>query len=68
MSCPTWPGRCPTTAFADVLGLPTIWIPHTYRGCNQHAPNEHVLKPLSRDAMHLMAGLYWDIGTDCPAS
>ena len=65
---PNLAGSLPNDCFADVLGLPTIWIPHSYLGCNQHAPNEHVLKPVCREAMQVMAGLYWDIGTDCPAS
>jgi acetylornithine deacetylase/succinyl-diaminopimelate desuccinylase-like protein len=59
---PNLAGSLPNDCFADVLGLPTIWIPHSYLGCNQHAPNEHVLKSLSREAMQVMAGLFWDIG------
>ncbi|MFY9317843.1 MAG: hypothetical protein WAO95_20065 [Burkholderiales bacterium] len=30
--------------------------------CSQHAPNEHVLAPVARDALQLMAGLMWDLG------
>ena len=60
---PNLAGSLPNDCFADVLGLPTIWIPHSYLGCNQHAPNEHVLKPLCREAMQVMAGLFWDIGS-----
>ena len=48
--------------FTDILGLPTIWIPHSYAACSQHAPDEHILMPLTRSAAELMAGLYWDIG------
>ena len=48
--------------FTDVLGMPTIWIPHSYAACSQHAPDEHLLLPLARSAAELMAGLYWDIG------
>jgi acetylornithine deacetylase/succinyl-diaminopimelate desuccinylase-like protein len=48
--------------FTDILGLPTIWIPHSYAACSQHAPDEHMLLPLARSAVQLMAGLYWDIG------
>ena len=48
--------------FTDTLGMPTIWIPHSYASCSQHAPGEHILMPLSRGAIGLMAGLYWDIG------
>ena len=48
--------------FTDVLGMPAIWIPHSYASCSQHAPDEHILMPLARNAIGLMAGLYWDIG------
>ena len=48
--------------FTDLLGLPTIWIPHSYAACSQHAPNEHALASLLREAAALMTGLYWDLG------
>ncbi len=48
--------------FTDILGMPTIWIPHSYPSCSQHAPDEHVLMSITRSAAALMAGLYWDIG------
>ena len=48
--------------FTDIMGLPAIWLPHSYTACSQHAPNEHVLIPLCREALGLMAGLYWDLG------
>lgn len=63
---PNLAGSLPNDCFAHVLGLPTIWIPHSYLGCNQHAPDEHVLKPVCREAMQVMAGLFWDIGTSTP--
>lgn len=59
---PNLAGSLPNDVFADILGLPTVWVPHSYRGCSQHAPDEHVLKSVSRDALMLMAGLFWDIG------
>lgn len=59
---PNLAGSLPNDTFTDVLGLPTIWIPHSYGGCSQHAPNEHILKPVTRDAIRLMAGVWWDIG------
>ncbi len=59
---PNLAGSLPNDSFADILGLPTVWVPHSYRGCSQHAPNEHVLKSLSRDALRVMAGLFWDVG------
>ncbi len=48
--------------FTDILKIPTIWVPHSYPSCSQHAPDEHILLSLSRSAAALMAGLYWDIG------
>ena len=59
---PNLAGSLPNHVFSETLGLPTIWVPHSYGGCNQHAPDEHVLVPLCRDALGVMTGLYWDIG------
>lgn len=59
---PNLAGSLPNDSFTDILELPTIWVPHSYRGCSQHAPNEHVLKQVSRDALRVMAGVFWDVG------
>ena len=59
---PNLAGSLPNDSFTDILGLPTVWVPHSYRGCSQHAPDEHVLKLVCRDALRVMAGLFWDIG------
>lgn len=48
--------------FTDVLGMPTLWLPHSYAACSQHAPDEHILLPVTKSALELMAGLYWDLG------
>ena len=58
---PNLGGSLPNDCFAEVLSLPTIWVPHSYAGCSQHAPNEHVLKSLSRQALIGMAGLFADL-------
>ena len=55
-------GSLPNDTFADVLGLRTIWIPHSYAGCSQHAPDEHLLAPIAREGLGAMAGLFWDLG------
>ena len=52
----------PNDSFIDVLGLRTIWVPHSYAGCSQHAPDEHLLAPIAREGLGAMAGLFWDIG------
>ena len=65
---PQMGGSICNDVFTDILGIPTIWIPHSYASCSQHAPDEHILMPLSRSAIELMAGLYWDIGDGKPPS
>jgi acetylornithine deacetylase/succinyl-diaminopimelate desuccinylase-like protein len=55
-------GSLPNGVFAEGLGLPTIWVPHSYPGCSQHAPDEHILLPLTEEALAIMAGLFWDLG------
>lgn len=52
--------------FQDFLHVPTIWIPHSYGGCCQHAPNEHILGSVTREAMAITAALYWDLGESPP--
>ena len=59
---PNLGGSLPNDVFADILGLPTVWVPHSYAACSQHAPDEHLLVPVVREALQLMAGLLWDIG------
>lgn len=59
---PNLGGSLPNDVFTDQLALPTIWIPHSYPACAQHAPDEHLLAPLARQALRLMTGLFWDIG------
>ncbi len=59
---PSSGGSLPNEIFAETLGLPTIWIPHSHRGCSQHAPNEHLLAATVEEAMAIMTGLFWDIG------
>jgi acetylornithine deacetylase/succinyl-diaminopimelate desuccinylase-like protein len=59
---PNFGGSLPNDIFADVLDLKTLWIPHSYAGCSQHAPDEHLLAPIAREGLGLMAGLFWDLG------
>jgi acetylornithine deacetylase/succinyl-diaminopimelate desuccinylase-like protein len=59
---PNFGGSLPNDIFADVLSLKTLWVPHSYAGCSQHAPNEHLLAPIAREGLGLMAGLFWDLG------
>jgi acetylornithine deacetylase/succinyl-diaminopimelate desuccinylase-like protein len=59
---PNTGGSLPNDIFTDVLGLKTIWVPHSYTGCSQHAPDEHLLAPSAREGLGIMAGLFWDLG------
>ena len=52
-----------------VRGLPRrplIWIPHSYNGCKQHGPNEHLLKSAAREGLLAMTGLWYDLGEAPP--
>ncbi len=65
---PNLGGSLPNHIFTDTLGLKTIWVPHSYAGCSQHAPNERLPPELLREALGIMAGLYWDLGSgDTPS-
>ena len=59
---PNSSGGLPGDVFVDHLGLPLIWLPHSYNGCGQHGPDEHLLAPVAREGIAAMAGLWWDIG------
>ena len=63
---PSLGGSLPNDVFADVLGLPTVWVPHSYASCSQHAPNEHMLLSVAREGLQLMTGLFWDLGEAPP--
>src|SRR3546814_12134369 len=53
---PNLGGSLPNDVFADTLGLPTVWVPHSYAACSQHAPNEHVLLPVMRQGLAMKIG------------
>lgn len=59
---PNLGGSLPNDVFVETLGMPTVWVPHSYPACAQHAPNEHLLAPLAREGLRMMTGLFWDIG------
>ncbi|WP_050466066.1 M20 family metallopeptidase [Herbaspirillum chlorophenolicum] len=58
---PNLGGSLPNDVFSETLGLPTLWVPHSYPACSQHAPNEHILASVSRESLQVMAGLFWDL-------
>ncbi len=59
---PNAAGGLPGDVFADHLGVPLVWIPHSYNGCRQHGPDEHLLLGPAREGIAAMAGLWWDLG------
>ena len=61
---PNLGGSLPNDIFSEVLDMPTVWVPHSYPACSQHAPNEHLPVAIAREGLAMMAGLYWDLGED----
>jgi acetylornithine deacetylase/succinyl-diaminopimelate desuccinylase-like protein len=59
---PNLGGSLPNDCFADVLGMPTIWVPHSYPACSQHAPDEHMLSRVAREGLQIMTGIFFDLG------
>jgi acetylornithine deacetylase/succinyl-diaminopimelate desuccinylase-like protein len=59
---PNFGGSLPNDVFTEILKLPTLWVPHSYPGCSQHAPDEHILLSVTEEALGIMAGLFWDLG------
>ncbi len=59
---PNLGGSLPNDVFASIIGMPTVWVPHSYAGCSQHAPDEHILMPVARQSLEIMTGLFWDLG------
>ncbi|MFC3025294.1 M20 family metallopeptidase [Vibrio zhugei] len=63
---PNLGGTIPNHCFADVLALPTVWMPHSYPSCNQHAPDEHLLVSVVEQGLASAAGVFWDLGENWP--
>lgn len=59
---PNLGGSLPNEVFSDILGLPTLWVPHSYPSCGQHAVDEHMLKSIAREGLQIMTALFWDLG------
>jgi acetylornithine deacetylase/succinyl-diaminopimelate desuccinylase-like protein len=59
---PNLGGSLSNDCFAQVLGLPTVWVPHSYPACSQHAPDEHLLADVATEGAAIVAGLLVDIG------
>jgi acetylornithine deacetylase/succinyl-diaminopimelate desuccinylase-like protein len=59
---PNSSGGLPGDVFVDYLGVPLVWIPHSYNGCKQHGPDEHLLVGPAREGLAAYAGIWWDLG------
>ncbi|WP_027284429.1 M20/M25/M40 family metallo-hydrolase [Rubritepida flocculans] len=59
---PNSSGGLPGDVFVDHLGVPLVWVPHSYGGCQQHGPDEHLLPGPAREGLLAFAGLWWDLG------
>jgi len=65
---PNSSGGLPGDVFVDHLGTPLVWVPHSYNGCKQHGPDEHLLIAPAREGIRAFAGMWWDLGeTGTPA-
>ncbi|GAB5375310.1 MAG: M20 family metallopeptidase [Acuticoccus sp.] len=59
---PNFGGTLPNDIFAEDLGMKTLWVPHSYPGCSQHAIDEHVPRQIFAEGLRIMTGLYYDLG------
>ena len=59
---PNSSGGLPGDVFVDFLGVPLVWIPHSYNGCKQHGPDEHLLLGPAREGLAAYTGIWWDLG------
>ena len=59
---PNGGGSNMTSIMQYTVGMPCVWLPLSYAGCSQHAPNEHMLRPLMREGLRHVTGIYWDLG------
>lgn len=59
---PNASGGLPGDVFVDHLGVPLVWIPHSYNGCKQHGPDEHVIPGILREGLLGFTGIWWDLG------
>lgn len=59
---PNSSGGLPGDVFVDHLGVPLVWIPHSYSGCKQHGPDEHAIPEILREGLLAFTGIWWDAG------
>jgi acetylornithine deacetylase/succinyl-diaminopimelate desuccinylase-like protein len=59
---PSIGGTVPNDVFTVTLGMPSLWLPHSYPGCLQHAPDEHMLASIAREGLELATALFYALG------
>lgn len=59
---PNLGGTVPNDVFSDILGRPTVWNPHSYPGCKQHAANEHLPLSIVEQGLAMMVSVFWELG------
>lgn len=64
---PNASGGLPGDVFVEYLGVPLVWVPHSYNGCKQHGPDEHLLIAPAREGIRAFAGMWWDLGDKAAA-
>jgi acetylornithine deacetylase/succinyl-diaminopimelate desuccinylase-like protein len=65
---PNLGGSLPNDCFAEVLALPTLWVPHSYPACSQHASDEHLLADVAEEGVRIMVGLFSELPALTPPS
>ncbi len=55
-------GTVPHDVCVEAFGLPTIGLPHSDPGCNQHGPDGHNLALVLLEGREVMTGRFWDFG------
>ncbi|PRY18091.1 M20/M25/M40 family metallo-hydrolase [Kineococcus rhizosphaerae] len=59
---PSLGGTLPNRVFTEDLGLATLWVPHSYPGCGQHAADEHLPVEVARDGLRTVLALFEALG------
>ncbi|MFC8936245.1 M20 family metallopeptidase [Rhodococcus sp. NPDC057135] len=63
---PSLGGSGPAYIFDSILKLPAFLVPHSYPGCLQHAPDEHMPVSIARQGLQIATGLFYDLAHEVP--
>lgn len=59
---PNLGGTLPNDVFADILDLPTLWIPHSYPNSGQHGVDEHIPEKIVHEGFLIMSQIFDQLG------